>query len=66
MAAKSGSLLGVIRNEIGVVSFPYGRRYAAAVFTRTDAKPVYDNDINLAIGKAAAMAIAHVQEARAS
>lgn len=34
-AAKSGSLVGVVRNEIGVISCPAGRRYAAAVFTRS-------------------------------
>jgi beta-lactamase class A len=34
VAAKSGSLFGVIRNEIGVLEFPDGRRYAAVVVTR--------------------------------
>ena len=34
VAAKSGSLGGVIRNEIGVIQLPNGRRLAAAVFTR--------------------------------
>ncbi|WP_177330191.1 serine hydrolase [Streptomyces sp. F-1] len=32
-AAKSGGLAGIVRNEVGVVSFPGGRRYAAAVLT---------------------------------
>ncbi|MEU9464259.1 serine hydrolase [Streptomyces sp. NPDC048312] len=35
VAAKCGSLVGVVRNEIGVISCPDGRRYAAAVFTRS-------------------------------
>ncbi|MFJ9928707.1 serine hydrolase [Streptomyces misionensis] len=32
-AAKSGGLAGIVRNEVGIVSFPGGRRYAAAVLT---------------------------------
>jgi beta-lactamase class A len=34
VAAKSGGLMGLIRNETGVVSFPDGEQYAVAVFTR--------------------------------
>ena len=34
VAAKSGALLGVVRNEVGVVSFPDASAYAVAVFTR--------------------------------
>ena len=34
VAAKSGALLGVVRNEAGVVSFPDGSAFAVAVFTR--------------------------------
>lgn len=36
VAAKSGALLGVVRNEAGVVSFPDGTSFAVAVFTRCD------------------------------
>ena len=35
IAAKSGGLLGIARNEAGVVTFPDGDAYAVAVFTRT-------------------------------
>jgi beta-lactamase class A len=57
VAAKSGGLLGVVRNEIGVISYPDGRRYAAAVFTRS--RPGSDEAaINAAIGTAAARAVA--------
>ncbi|MGW7545949.1 serine hydrolase [Streptomyces sp. NPDC054770] len=57
VAAKSGSLLGVVRNEIGVVSYPDGRAYAAAVFTRS--RPGSDERaINAAIGTATARALA--------
>jgi fatty-acyl-CoA synthase len=34
VAAKSGGLMGIIRNEAGVVTFPDGAAYAVAVFTR--------------------------------
>jgi len=56
VAAKSGSLLGVVRNEIGVVSFPDGRQYAAAVLTRS--QPGSDDAaINRAIGTATVQAV---------
>ncbi|MGI8522288.1 MAG: serine hydrolase [Nocardioides sp.] len=35
VAAKSGGLLGVVRNEVGVVTLPTGEQYAIAVFTRS-------------------------------
>ncbi|MER5637040.1 serine hydrolase [Kitasatospora sp. NPDC002227] len=59
VAAKSGGLFGVIRNEVGVVSYPDGRRYAAAVFTRS---PLLADDaaINRAIGTATALAVAEL------
>ncbi len=34
VAAKSGGLMGLVRNEAGVVTLPDQRRYAVAVFTR--------------------------------
>jgi beta-lactamase class A len=34
VAAKSGGLMGLVRNEAGVVTFPSGEQYAIAVFTR--------------------------------
>jgi beta-lactamase class A len=34
VSAKSGSLLGVVRNEVGVAEFPDGQRFAVAIFTR--------------------------------
>uniref|UniRef100_A0AAU2VYJ0 Class A beta-lactamase-related serine hydrolase n=1 Tax=Streptomyces sp. NBC_00008 TaxID=2903610 RepID=A0AAU2VYJ0_9ACTN len=61
VAAKSGSLVGVIRNEIGVISCPDGRRYAAAVFTRS--RPGSDDAaISRAIGTVAARAVTALQE----
>ncbi|MER6944451.1 serine hydrolase [Nonomuraea sp. NPDC000554] len=61
MASKSGSLLGVVRNEVGVITYPDGQRYAATVFTRTRR----DSDeaaINAAIGAAAARAVAVLRD----
>ncbi|MGW2395695.1 serine hydrolase [Kitasatospora sp. NPDC001664] len=57
VAAKSGSLFGIVRNEAGVVTLPDGRRYAAAVFTRS-APGADDAAISTAIGTAAALAVA--------
>jgi beta-lactamase class A len=56
LAAKTGTLPG-IRNEAGVASFPDGKRYAVAVFTRSatyvDRQPAVDT----AIGRAAFAAV---------
>jgi len=66
VAAKSGSLLGVVRNEVGVIEYPGGEAYVAAVFTRaggltqtgdeSDERPV-----NAAIGQAAAAAVSRLR-----
>ena len=42
VAAKSGGLMGVVRNEAGVVAFPDGKAYAVAVFTRRDPRSHVD------------------------
>ncbi|HEX4009446.1 MAG TPA: serine hydrolase [Solirubrobacteraceae bacterium] len=64
VVAKSGSLGGVIRNEVGVVTRPDGRRLAAAVFTRAPAPGIGEREINAAIGGAAAAAIGHLAGCR--
>ena len=62
VAAKSGSLLGIVRNEIGVISYPDSRQYAAAVFTR--AQPGSDDTaISRAIGTATAQAVTALRQA---
>jgi beta-lactamase class A len=54
VAAKSGALLGVVRNEAGVVSFPDGSAFAVAVFTRRGPGDVADpSSIDAAIGRSA-------------
>ncbi|MFK0040531.1 serine hydrolase [Paenarthrobacter sp. NPDC090517] len=56
VAGKTGTL-PAIRNEAGVVTYPDGRQYAVAVFTRSltleDPQPAIDS----AIGKAARLAV---------
>jgi beta-lactamase class A len=54
VAAKSGGLLGVVRNEAGVVTYPDGQAYAVAVFTRKPPHCTTDPaDIDIAIGQVA-------------
>jgi beta-lactamase class A len=61
VAAKSGSLIGIVRNEIGVISYPEGDQYAAAVFTQS---PPGSDDaaISQAIGTATARAVARLRQ----
>ncbi len=61
--AKSGSLLGKVRNEIGVVTYPDGRRYAVAVFTRSHTGASRQPAIDAAIGSVAALAIEQIRRA---
>lgn len=55
VSAKSGGLVGVVRNEIGVVRFPDRGSYAVAVFTQAAAGD--ERKINAVIGRAALVAI---------
>jgi beta-lactamase class A len=57
VSAKSGSLIGTIRNEIGVIRYPDGHCYAAAVFTRAGTSSRGAAAIDAAIGQSAAVAI---------
>jgi len=61
--AKSGSLMGRIRNEIGVVTYPDGRRYAVAVFTRSHRGASRQPAIDSAIGAVAALSIEQIRQA---
>lgn len=60
VAAKSGTLLGVIRNEVGVITIPGGRRYAAAIFTRANRPYENEHEINAVIGTVAARAVRYL------
>ena len=58
VAAKSGGLMGVVRNEVGVVRLPGGSAYAVAVFTRTDPDTRVDaRAVDAAIGQVARLAV---------
>jgi beta-lactamase class A len=58
VAAKSGGLMGVVRNEAGVVRYPDGQEYAVAVFTRSDPRAKADERaVNAAIGEIARQAL---------
>ncbi len=57
VAAKSGGLVGVVRNEVGVVSYPGGPWYAVAVFTSALHPRVDGRAVDTAIGRAAAIAV---------
>jgi beta-lactamase class A len=54
--------MGIVRNEIGVVTFPDGQAYAVAVFTRTDpARRADPRFVDAGIGSVAAEAVARLR-----
>jgi beta-lactamase class A len=60
VAGKTGTLPS-IRNEAGVVTYPDGRGYVAAIFTRADSLAPRLPRIDAAIGAAARLAIEHLR-----
>ncbi|WP_034262687.1 serine hydrolase [Actinospica robiniae] len=66
VAAKSGTA-PAISNDVGVVTYPDGQRYAVAAFTRAlDPDPAADTDPDAAaraIGAAARLAVEHLRRA---
>jgi len=56
VSGKTGTLIG-IRNEIGVVEYPDGGRYAAAVFVTTQDLSWHKPEADAVIGKVARLAI---------
>ncbi len=61
VAAKSGSLVGVVRNEVGVIEYPDGRGYCAGVLARSYQPWENTAAINAVIGAAAAAAIEQLE-----
>jgi beta-lactamase class A len=61
VAAKTGTLPAV-RNEAGVVSFPDGRRFAVAVFTRANSLAERQPAVDAAIGRAGRLAVDHLRK----
>ena len=62
VAAKTGTLLN-LRNEIGVVELPDGRRYAVAVFTRSNNTTIRNPTAETVIGTTARLAIDQLRAA---
>ena len=56
LATKTGTL-PTIANEAGVISYPDGRRYAVAIFTRAGAVSSPRPDVDAAIGESARIAV---------
>jgi beta-lactamase class A len=61
VSAKSGGLMGVVRNEVGVIEYPNGDTFIASVFTKSLTPKSNEVEVNAAIGAAAAAAIASIQ-----
>ncbi|WP_341974087.1 serine hydrolase [Microbacterium sp. LWO13-1.2] len=60
IAAKTGTL-PAWRNEAGVVTYPDGRQYAVAVFTRADSLAERLPAVDASIGRAAFAAVEHLR-----
>lgn len=60
VAGKTGTL-PAIRNEVGVVTYPDGQRYAVAVFTKARSYEWRKPPIDAVIGKTARMAVEHLR-----
>ena len=60
VSGKTGTLIG-IRNEIGVVEYPDGGRYAAAVFVTTEDLSWHKPEADAVIGKVARFAIDEIR-----
>jgi beta-lactamase class A len=63
LAAKTGSLSGRVRNEIGVITHAEGRAFAVAIFTRAHKPFERVASIEGEIGRAAASAISALRAA---
>lgn len=57
VATKGGTIPGIINNDIGVVTFPDRRRYAAGVYTRAQTAFAGEQAAQHTIGALAATAI---------
>jgi beta-lactamase class A len=63
VAAKSGGLMGIVRNEVGVVTDPAGASYAVAIFTRCGPDlPADFPAIDTAIGRLARRLVNQLQQ----
>jgi beta-lactamase class A len=65
VSGKTGTL-PLVRNEVGVVEYPDGGRYAVGVFTRADDPASNAPHLDALIGWAAAQAVAQLRDERPS
>jgi beta-lactamase class A len=63
VSGKTGTL-PTIRNEVGVIEYPDGRRYAVAVFTRAHSPVAVSPMADAAIGTTARLAVQELRAAR--
>jgi beta-lactamase class A len=56
-SGKTGTLVPTIRNEVGVVEYPDGGRYAVAVFTRSTSLAKKNAAVDAVIGQAARLGV---------
>jgi beta-lactamase class A len=56
VAGKTGTI-PFVRNEAGVVTYPDGRRFAVAVFTRSESLAQRNPAVDAAIGQAGRLAV---------
>jgi beta-lactamase class A len=63
VSAKSGGLMGAVRNEVGAIVLPDGTTYIASVFTQSIGTENREVEINSSIGRAAALAIDSIRDA---
>jgi beta-lactamase class A len=61
IAGKTGTFWGGIRNEVGVVDFRDGDRFAVAVFVRQHGYDLRDAKADAVIGEVARLAIDHLR-----
>jgi beta-lactamase class A len=59
-AGKTGTLV-TVRNEAGVVTYPDGKRYAVAIFTRSHKIRSKNPGADAVIGAAARAAVTHLR-----
>jgi beta-lactamase class A len=62
VAGKTGTI-PFVRNEAGVITQPDGRRYAVAVFTRSDSLAARNASVDAAIGQAGRLAVEALRRA---
>jgi beta-lactamase class A len=61
VAAKSGTIGGLVSNDVGAVQFPDGRCYAVAVLTVALVPGHAGREMDAAIGTVARPAVEHLQ-----